>query len=227
MKNESASGPEFLHYLEPAGPVSYQEKIQRSLFIGLAEPCHDEAEARELLGRVRAEHRDATHNCWAYLLGPTPEVEYSSDDGEPSGTAGRPILGALRRSGLFNAIVIVTRYFGGVKLGVRGLIEAYGGVAARTLNSMETVECVPSCPVTVHLPWPAVGMVTHLLEGHRGEALMWDYGEGGGTSHGISVTARVPCVSVEGLLRALEGLQAQGTITGWRTGGEGQPQPAT
>ena len=123
-------------YLEPAGPVQIEEKIQRSVFIARLEPCHDESSARDFLNRVRTEHRDATHNCWAYLLNADavsgrPETANSSDDGEPSGTAGRPILGALRRSGLVNAMVIVTRYFGGVKLGVRGLIDAYGGARQR------------------------------------------------------------------------------------------------
>ena len=225
--------PVRLAYLELAGPAEYEEKIQRSVFIGRAEPCHSEAEARELLNRVRAEHRDATHNCWAYRLGPESVTEYSSDDGEPSGTAGRPILsklrgkgppeppgGAIRREevcrGLFNVIVVVTRYFGGVKLGVRGLIEAYGGVAARTLNAAETVECVPVLPVAVRLPWAAVGTVTRLLEGNGAGGLAWDYGgEGTASPSGVSVTAHVPCASLEALAKTLDSLRAQGVIEDW------------
>jgi len=194
-------------------------------------------EARELLNRVRAEHRDATHNCWAYRLGPEFITEYSSDDGEPSGTAGRPILGAIqrraggpsagdgagmrpfdtgRRGDLFNVIVVVTRYFGGVKLGVRGLIEAYGGVAARTLNAAETVECVPVLPVAVRLPWAAVGTVTRLLEGNGAGGLAWDYGgEGTASPSGVSVTAHVPCASLEALAKTLDSLRAQGVIEDW------------
>ncbi|MBQ9564530.1 MAG: YigZ family protein [Synergistaceae bacterium] len=215
MKNDPASGQEILSYREPAGPASYQEKIQRSLFTGWAGPCHDEIEARELLTRVRAEHRDATHNCWGYLLGPQPVSEYSSDDGEPSGTAGRPILGAVHRSGILNVIVIVTRYFGGVKLGVRGLIEAYGGVATRTLDALEIRERVPTRLITVRLPWSAVGVAARLLEDHGGDGMAWDYGEG---TIGVSVMARVPVISVEALSQTLERLRAQGTIMSWSLG---------
>ena len=208
-----------MSYLELAGPAEYEEKIQRSVFIGRAEPCHSEAEARELLNRVRAAHRDATHNCWAYRIFLTPEAvtEYSSDDGEPSGTAGRPILGAIQRhNGLFNVLVVVTRYFGGVKLGVRGLIEAYSGVAAKTLDAAQTVERVPVRPLTVRLPWASVGTVTRLLEGQRAEGLAWDYGgEGTASSPGVSVTTRIPCASFEPLAQTLDSLRAQGVIEGW------------
>ena len=224
-------------YLELAGPAEYEEKIQRSVFIGRAEPCHSEAEARELLNRVRAAHRDATHNCWAYRLGPESVTEYSSDDGEPSGTAGRPILGAIqrraggpsagddarmrpfatgRRSNLCNVLVVVTRYFGGVKLGVRGLIEAYGGVAAKTLDAAQTVERVPVRSLAVRLPWASVGTVTRLLEGNGAEGLEWDYGgEGSASPSGVSVTARVPCVMFEPLTKTLDSLKAQGAIEDW------------
>ena len=208
-----------MSYLELAGPAEYEEKIQRSVFIGRAEPCHSEAEARELLNRVRAAHRDATHNCWAYRIFLTPEAvtEYSSDDGEPSGTAGRPILGAIqRRSNIYNVLVVVTRYFGGVKLGVRGLIEAYSGVAAKTLDAAQTVERVPVRPLTVRLPWASVGTVTRLLEGQGAEGLAWDYGgEGTASSPGVSVTTRIPCASFEPLAQTLDSLRAQGVIEGW------------
>ena len=186
-----------------------EEKVQRSLFIGRVEPCHDEAEARAILARVQAEHRDATHNCWAYLLGPAPATEYSSDDGEPSGTAGRPILGALKRSGMVNAMVVVTRYFGGIKLGVRGLIDAYGGVATKAIQAARPVERLRTCPFVVSLPWAAIGIVTRLLEDHGATGMTWDYGEE------PSVYAGVPLSMTESLARALNELKARGTIGGW------------
>ena len=139
---EAGQGPDA--YWEPSGPVGLdgriEERIRRSCFIACLAPCRDEAGCRGFLNDIHAAHRDATHNCWAYLLGPHPTVEYCSDDGEPSGTAGRPILGAVRRSGMVNVMVVVTRYFGGVKLGVRGLIEAYGPAAERVLTAAERVE---------------------------------------------------------------------------------------
>ena len=101
-------------YSEPAQSVTYEEKIKRSVFIANVSACHDEEEARAFLTGIISQHRDATHNCRAYVL--SNGTEYSSDDGEPSGTAGRPILNAIKHSELVNVIVVVTRYFGGVKL---------------------------------------------------------------------------------------------------------------
>lgn len=195
-------------YLEPAGPARTEERVRRSLFIGHLEPCHDEAEARDFLSRVQGAHRDATHNCWAYLLGPEPVSEYSSDAGEPSGTAGRPILSALRRGGMVNAMVVVTRYFGGVKLGVRGLIEAYGGVAAKVLEAATPVERLRTRPFTVSLPYPATGTVTRLLE-DCGAVPAWTWGEA------AEVRAEVPLSRAPALSRALEELRARGTISAW------------
>lgn len=196
-------------YLEPSGPARVEERIQRSLFIGHLEPCHDEAEVRGFLGRVQGEHRDATHNCWAYLLGPEPLLDYSSDAGEPSGTAGRPILAALRHSGMVNVMVVVTRYFGGVKLGVRGLIDAYGGVAAKVLDAVPPVERLLTRPFAVSLPYPATGVVTRLLEEVGVEGLAWTYGEA------AEVRARVPRSRSAGLSHSLEELRARGTVLAW------------
>ena len=196
-------------YLEPGGPATAEEKIRRSLFIGSLEPCRSEAEVRDFLGRVQAAHRDATHNCWAYVLGPDPLTEYSSDAGEPSGTAGRPILSAIRRSGMVNVMVIVTRYFGGVKLGVRGLIEAYGGVAAKTLAAARPVERMLTRPFHVRLPWGSIGAVTRLLEECAGGGLSWEHGEE------ASVRADVPIFRAASLSRALDELRARGAIREW------------
>ena len=200
--------------LEPAGPVQVEEKIQRSLFIARLDPCHDEAEARDLLARARAAHRDATHNCWAYLLGPVPPVAHSSDDGEPSGTAGRPILGALKNGGMMNVMVVVTRYFGGVKLGVRGLIEAYGGVAAQAVGIARPVERVLRRPFMVRLPWSSAGDVTRLLKAHGvpDDGIQWDYGAPDGS---VSVRADVPLSLAAPLSRALDELRARGKVVVW------------
>ncbi|MBQ9565186.1 MAG: YigZ family protein [Synergistaceae bacterium] len=214
---EPVTGDPFV-YLEPAGPVCVEEKIQRSVFIAQLQLCRDEGTAQDFLSRVRAEHRDATHNCWAYLLGPLAgqrkEVSNSSDDGEPSGTAGRPILGAVRHSGMVNVMVVVTRYFGGVKLGVRGLIEAYGGAASRALASVQAVERVPSCRVTARLPWGAVRDVTHRFKLYGGgdDNLQWDYSSPDGN---VSVSADVPLSKAEELARALDELKAQRIILAW------------
>lgn len=191
--------------LEPETSSHYEEKIKRSVFIADVSPCHDEKEAREILSLVTGKYRDATHNCRAYVL--SSGTEYSSDDGEPSGTAGRPILNAIKRSGLVNVIVIVTRYFGGVKLGVRGLIDAYGGTAMKALELCGSVERVEMSNVTITLGYNAVGNVARLLEAVKAVNLSWNYAEN------VSVSCDVPVVEIERLNAELDEMKARGVIT--------------
>ena len=103
--------------------------IKRSRFIGRCFPVADEQEALRLLEQVRRQHWDATHNCYAYSVGVSGACARYSDDGEPSGTAGLPMMEALRRSGVTDALVVVTRYFGGILLGAGGLVRAYSAAA--------------------------------------------------------------------------------------------------
>src|SRR5690606_38702273 len=111
-----------------AGAASFRQEIKKSRFLAQAAPIADEGEAREFL----AQHSDpsANHNCWAWRIGQSYRF---SDDGEPSGTAGKPILQAIDGQGLDRTVVVVTRWFGGVLLGCGGLIRAYGGTAASCL----------------------------------------------------------------------------------------------
>ncbi|MDO3408674.1 YigZ family protein [Saccharibacillus sp. CPCC 101409] len=106
--------------------------IRKSRFIGHIRPVQTEEEAAAFIEQIKKRHRDATHNCSAYLLGERDEIQKQSDDGEPSGTAGKPILEVLKNRELKNVAVVVTRYFGGIMLGAGGLIRAYadGAVAA-------------------------------------------------------------------------------------------------
>lgn len=101
-------------------------KIRRSTFICRLEPVTDIEMAKSFIARVAKENKNATHNCWAYILGEKGEVFHSSDAGEPAGTAGKPMLNTLQSSRMSQVAAVVTRFYGGVKLGVRGLIEAYG-----------------------------------------------------------------------------------------------------
>ncbi len=190
-------------YLEPSKPVTYEEKIKRSVFIANLEACHNEDEAKSFLNRIISEHHNATHNCRAYIIG---ETEYSSDDGEPSGTAGRPILNAIKRSGLINVMVIVTRYYGGVKLGVRGLIDAYGGVADKALNMAGSVERVITCEFAISLEYASMGIISKLLDAYSPS---WKYDEA------VSVTASVPVDDEERISRELEELKARKIIKSW------------
>ncbi len=106
--------------------------IQRSIFISTAEHVKSTDDAKSFISKISKEFKDANHNCWAYKIG---EFELSSDNGEPSGTAGMPILNMIRSFQLDRIVVVVTRYFGGVKLGIRGLIDAYGYAAKNVLEN--------------------------------------------------------------------------------------------
>ena len=118
--------------------------INKSRFIGLAAPVSGEEEALGMLAEVRQTHREATHNCYAYICNPDGNLLRFSDDGEPSGTAGKPILEVIRNNNLKNAVVIVTRYFGGILLGAGGLVRAYSHTAALAIKDAGIVTMTES-----------------------------------------------------------------------------------
>lgn len=117
-------------------------EIKKSRFIGDIAPVADEQSALELIEAVRAEFPTATHHCYAYVTGHPGHVVRMNDDGEPSGTAGRPILEVIEREGLTNTVVVVTRYFGGTLLGAAGLVRAYAGTASKAVAAGGVVEYV-------------------------------------------------------------------------------------
>lgn len=116
---------------------------KKSKFISYVQPVYTEEEAMQFLAAIRKKHYDATHNCYAYILGESMNIQRSSDDGEPSGTAGVPILEVLKKEEITNSIVIVTRYFGGIMLGAGGLIRAYTEGAVRGIKAAGTVRVQP------------------------------------------------------------------------------------
>ncbi|KOG22722.1 MULTISPECIES: YigZ family protein [Streptomyces] len=117
----------------------HETEINRSRFLCALAPVADEREAQEFVARIRREHPTATHNCFAYVLGADASVQKASDDGEPGGTAGVPMLQMLLRREMRYVAAVVTRYYGGVKLGAGGLIRAYGGVVGEALDALGTV----------------------------------------------------------------------------------------
>ena len=131
-------------FLTLAGPAAAELVEKKSRFIGYAAPVVDEAAALAFVQEIKARHRDATHNCYAYQAGDNDQFQRSSDDGEPSGTAGRPILEVIRGRGLKNTAVVVTRYFGGILLGTGGLVRAYGAAAKQALEAAGLVRCEPA-----------------------------------------------------------------------------------
>ncbi len=116
----------------------YKEKGSR--FVSAAFPVSDEQEIKKIIECIRKEHHEARHHCYAYLLGSGQSIWRANDDGEPSGTAGRPILGQIKSFGLTNILIVVSRYFGGTLLGVSGLINAYKSAAASALSNAEIID---------------------------------------------------------------------------------------
>jgi uncharacterized YigZ family protein len=174
-------------------PGELREEVKRSRFICRVAPVGSEQEAERFLAQVREER--ATHNCWAYRVG---EVFRSSDDGEPGGTAGRPILGAIDKQGFDGVVVVVTRYFGGIKLGAGGLVRAYGGIAARCLQQTPSREEQPTVVVEAKAPFCLLGAVRSALQRMAVEVVAEEY-----DARGVRLQLRVPEGDEAELTRAL------------------------
>lgn len=144
-----------------------QIEIKKSKFI-----CHlfridNEEQAREYINQIKKEHYKANHNCSAYLLGENFEIQRSSDDGEPSGTAGVPILEVLKKNELQNTLAIVTRYFGGIKLGAGGLIRAYSTSVSEALDKIGIVEGKLQQILAITISYPQLGKLQNYLENEQ------------------------------------------------------------
>jgi uncharacterized YigZ family protein len=122
------------------GYAEHELVIQKSRFITYVDRVSSEADAQAFIEKVKKKHWDANHNCSAYLIGENDHIQKANDDGEPSGTAGVPMLEVLKKRGLKDTVVVVTRYFGGIKLGAGGLIRAYGSATSEGLNATGIVE---------------------------------------------------------------------------------------
>ena len=138
-------------YLVPAGRGESEYIEKRSGFLGVVEPVESEEEARAVISRIKKLHHDARHNCWCYLIRSGPE-RYS-DDGEPQGTAGIPMLEVFRKEGVTNVVCVVTRYFGGVLLGTGGLLRAYTKAAKEALENAGTTEILPKTRLSLRCPY--------------------------------------------------------------------------
>ncbi len=137
--------------------------INKSRFIGYSMPIESEKDALDFIDKIKTEHRDATHNVYAYVLGESNNVQKFSDDGEPSGTAGIPVLEVIKKEDLRNVVVVVTRYFGGIKLGAGGLIRAYTKGAKIGLEAGIIVEKVLHHKLKVRISYSLYGMMENFL----------------------------------------------------------------
>lgn len=137
--------------------------IKKSRFIGHIMPVETESEAVAFIEDIKKQHWNATHNCSAYMLGERNEIQKQSDDGEPSGTAGKPILEVIRNQGLSNVAIVVTRYFGGIMLGAGGLIRAYTDGAVVAIEAGEVITRVLHRQIFVEVDYTWLGKVENEL----------------------------------------------------------------
>ncbi|RSI21546.1 YigZ family protein [Streptococcus sanguinis] len=141
-----------------------QEEIKKSRFICHVKRVYSEEEARAFIAAIKKEHYKATHNCSAFVIGEKSDIKRTSDDGEPSGTAGVPMLGVLEKHNLTNLCVVVTRYFGGIKLGAGGLIRAYAGSVALAIKEIGLVEIKEQAGLRLQLSYSQYQDFTNFLK---------------------------------------------------------------
>lgn len=163
-------------YLAPERPAQAELRERGSRFLALVAPAADEGAARDRLDVVARQLADATHHCWAWRLGDPPR-ERSSDAGEPTGTAGMPILQTLRGAGLSDVVAVVVRWFGGTKLGKGGLARAYAAATRAALDGLATVRRVPTARLALEVPYERVGGVKRLVHPPEVELVSEEYGE--------------------------------------------------
>jgi uncharacterized YigZ family protein len=196
--------PNHQPYLTVKTPATSEITIERSRFIGHCQGVPDENKAKSFVAAIRSEHAQATHNCFAYRIGShEPFFEYFNDHGEPAGTAGKPILGAIQRLNLTQVVVVVTRYFGGKKLGVRGLIEAYGAAATKVLEQAGILQVTPKFTLRLTYGYPEHSTLMYRLQQAEAEVLETVYTEQ------VSVRLSIPEANretVNGLLNEFPGV---------------------
>lgn len=144
-----------------------QEEIKKSRFICHVKRVYSEEEARNFITAMKKEHYKATHNCSAFIIGERSEIKRTSDDGEPSGTAGIPMLGVLENHNLTNVCMVVTRYFGGIKLGAGGLIRAYAGSVALAVKEIGIIEIKEQAGIAIQMSYAQYQEYNNFLKEHN------------------------------------------------------------
>jgi uncharacterized YigZ family protein len=160
-----ARPPKILNYKTVEREASAEDVIEKSRFIGYVKPVKTEEDAQAFITQIKKKHWDATHNVPVYVLGPEYHAQKFSDDGEPQGTAGLPILSLLKNEGITDVVVVVTRYFGGVKLGTGGLVRAYTHSAQLGLEAAGLLEMIQHRQVAVTVDYTLLGKIQNFLSG--------------------------------------------------------------
>ena len=183
--------------------------IKKSRFLGTAAYVDNEEEARNMVAEVRKQHYDARHVCYAYSIGDeNPSLKFS-DDGEPGGTAGKPILSVIQGSGISNVIIIVVRYFGGVLLGTGGLVRAYSQAAAEAVEAAEKKTICMSCLYDVTLEYGDFDKVKYLLDMNEKVSYEVNY------TDKVIVNFSVPEESAEELIKQISEKTAGRSTAKW------------
>ena len=190
--------------------------VNKSRFIGQACPCQTEEEALSFIRKVREKYRDATHNCYAYVIGENAGIMRYSDDGEPGGTAGMPMMEVLRGAGVTDVLCVVTRYFGGILLGTGGLVRAYGRTCSEAIQAAGVVRMVSCDLVRFEVPYAQWSLFQQVSRKHEAD-LAPEY-EGV-----IRCVAAVEAARTDAFLRDVFD-QSAGTLNGTVAGREYRPK---
>lgn len=190
----------------PAGEKHNEIIVVNSRFIGSIAPAFSVEDARQFIAKIRAQHPAASHHVPAFIIGHGASIiEHCSDDGEPAGTAGRPALAVLKGSGLGDVVVVVSRYFGGTKLGTGGLVRAYTDTVKAVLVGLPLAEKISTHTVSMELPYPLYERIRLLIPEFSGHILQEDFGAK------VTLTVQFPTFSLDPFQVALREI-SQGTL---------------
>jgi uncharacterized YigZ family protein len=165
-----------VEYLVPAERISIEDKVVNSRFISTIAPAFTTDDAKEFIKEIKQTYNDATHNVPVYLIGHGPSVtSHSSDDGEPSGTAGRPALSVLQGSGLGDTVIVITRYFGGTKLGPGGLVKAYGDSVRNVIHKVPKARKIQVHRCELICQYPQYEQIKLLLSNYQVKIIDKEY----------------------------------------------------
>ena len=199
--------PDQLKFIYRGGEDEIVEK--KSRFIGQVFPVTKEEEALKLIEQTRKKYWDARHNCYAYILGEYGEITRCTDDGEPAGTAGRPILEVLQGEGIHDVLLIVTRYFGGTLLGTGGLVRAYSQAAKAGLSASQVLEKVRGHQLTIHTDYNGIGKLQYITAQSGIPVMDTQYGES------VTMVLAVPIEDSDKLVKQItEATAGQAQIEG-------------
>ncbi|MDG4811579.1 YigZ family protein [Hydrogenovibrio sp. 3SP14C1] len=191
-----------MSYFTPTELAQAEIEIKKSRFIAFAKGIQSRAEGMTWLAEMKSAYPDARHHCWAYILGDPACATNAGmgDDGEPSGTAGKPILNVLQHKDVGDLMVIVVRYFGGIKLGAGGLTRAYSQSAQAVMEALPTHQQIPFTSVMIDCDFSQEQPIRHLLSTLDGQVESIDY------RHQVTIEARLPAVHIDSFTDSLNAI---------------------